>query len=103
MSGRPAARVGDLVAHPIPPVLTPGPGSPDTLIGFRPAWRALVDVHVCATPLPPSPHGPGVVIKGSSTVLINFVPATRVGDQVIESCGPPNPIIMGCPTVLIGG
>lgn len=36
-----AARVLDPVTHPIPPVLTGGPGSPDVMIGGQPAWRAL--------------------------------------------------------------
>jgi uncharacterized Zn-binding protein involved in type VI secretion len=38
---------------------------------------------------------------GSSTVLIEGVPAARQGDTVVES-GPPNTIVGGCPTVLIG-
>ncbi len=38
---KPAARVGDSVAHPLPPVLTPGPGSFNVLIGGRPAWRGI--------------------------------------------------------------
>jgi uncharacterized Zn-binding protein involved in type VI secretion len=29
------------------------------------------DIHLCTTPLPLPPHGPGVVIDGSATVLIN--------------------------------
>lgn len=37
----PAARITDTVAHPLPPVLTPGPGSVNTLIGFLPAWRGI--------------------------------------------------------------
>ncbi|MDG3005795.1 PAAR domain-containing protein [Paludisphaera mucosa] len=37
----PAARMTDPVAHPLPPVLTPGPGSPNVLIGNLPAWRGM--------------------------------------------------------------
>ncbi|MDR3618420.1 MAG: PAAR domain-containing protein [Paludisphaera borealis] len=37
----PAARVGDPVAHPLPPVLGPGPGSVNVLIGNQPAWRGM--------------------------------------------------------------
>jgi hypothetical protein len=37
----PAARITDNVVHPLPPVLTPGPGSPNVLIGFLPAWRGI--------------------------------------------------------------
>lgn len=37
----PAARVGDPVAHPLPPTLGPGPGSLNVLIGNQPAWRGM--------------------------------------------------------------
>jgi hypothetical protein len=53
------------------------------------------DIHVCTTPLPVPPHGPGVVI--------NNLPACRMGDTILEAVGPPNKIAMGCPTVIIGG
>lgn len=64
------------------------------------------DIHMCLTPLGPLPlptHGPGVVIDGSQTVLINNLPACRMGDTVLEALGPPNKIMMGLPTVIIGG
>ena len=62
------------------------------------------DIHNCLTPVPPPvPHGLGVVIDGSQTVLINNLPACRLGDTIIEALGPPNKIIMGLPTVIIGG
>jgi uncharacterized Zn-binding protein involved in type VI secretion len=103
--GRPAARINDPVAHPIPPLLSPGPGSPNVLIGGMPAWRGLVDIHNCGTPSGPTapPHGPGTVIDGSSTVLINGSPACCMGCTIMEAVGPPNKIVGGCPTVLIGG
>ena len=41
MSGKPAARVSDKVTHALPPSLVPGPGSPDVLIGYLPAWRGV--------------------------------------------------------------
>lgn len=37
----PAARVADPVAHPLPPVMGPGPGSLTVLIGLMPAWRGV--------------------------------------------------------------
>jgi uncharacterized Zn-binding protein involved in type VI secretion len=44
---------------------------------------------------------------GSTTVFINAQMACRMGDIVVEvpgaALGPVNPIIMGCPTVIIGG
>lgn len=64
------------------------------------------DIHTCVhmTPIPiPPPHGPGVVIDGSQTVLINNLPACRAGDTVLEAFGPPDKIMMGALTVLIGG
>jgi uncharacterized Zn-binding protein involved in type VI secretion len=61
------------------------------------------DIHACATPLPLPPHGPGVVIDGSQTVLINNLPACRMGDTIIEAVGPPNKIVRGEPRVIIGG
>ncbi len=61
------------------------------------------DKHICSTPLPVPPHGPGVVIDGSATVMINNAPACRMGDTVLEAVGPPNKIMKGCMTVIIGG
>lgn len=59
-------------------------------------------VHMAPVPLPP-PHGPGVVIDGSQTVQVNGLPACRLGDTILEAFGPPDKIMMGCPTVIIGG
>jgi uncharacterized Zn-binding protein involved in type VI secretion len=67
------------------------------------ASAAGADIHACATLLPPPPHGPGVVIDGSTTVLINGLPACRAGDTILEAVGPPDEIAMGEPTVIIGG
>jgi uncharacterized Zn-binding protein involved in type VI secretion len=98
-----AARVGDPTSHtpltPMPPVL----GSPNVLIGGQPAWRAVTDVHVCPLVSGVVPHVGGVVVKGSTSVLINGFPAARQGDQVMEGGGGPNAILMGYKSVLIGG
>jgi uncharacterized Zn-binding protein involved in type VI secretion len=146
-------------------MLTPGPGCPQVLIGFLPAWRGMplaavaalkaakqvadvtiqvaesatkaaagtpgapaayaaeqatkasvlasmssaissaaagADIHSCVTPLPVPPHGPGVVINASSTVMIGFLPAARLGDTILEAAGPSNSITKGCATVIIG-
>lgn len=64
---------------------------------------AGADIHMCATPLPVPPHDPGVVIDGSMTVVINNLPACRMGDTILEAVGPPNKIAKGEMTVLIGG
>jgi uncharacterized Zn-binding protein involved in type VI secretion len=94
-----AARVGDVTAHGTP--LAPGPGSTNVLIGGMPAWRAGTDMHTCPLVTGVVPHVGGVVAMGSVTVLINNLPAARQGDIITES-GPPNSIVMGCPTVMIG-
>lgn len=94
-----AARIGDITSHGTP--LSPGPGSPNVIIGGMPAWRAISDFHTCPLATGPVPHVGGVVAMGSTTVLINGLPAARQGDLIVES-GPPNSIVMGCPTVIIG-
>ena len=64
---------------------------------------AGADIHMCATPVPVPPHGPGVVIDGSATVLIDNLPAARLGNTVLEALGGPNKIAKGEMTVIIGG
>ncbi len=62
----------------------------------------MTDTHVCPIPCPIPPHGPGMVTRGSQTVIISGLPAVRQGDQVFEAAGGSNPVAMGCPTVIIG-
>jgi uncharacterized Zn-binding protein involved in type VI secretion len=97
--GMPVARVGDNTAHGTP--LNPGPGSINVLIGGRPAWRVGVDLHLCPLVTGGVPHATGVVLVGSSSVLINGAFAVRVNDQIVENA-PPNSIVSGDTTVLIG-
>lgn len=95
-----AARMSDMTSHGTP--LAPGPGSANVLVGGLPAWRAVGDMHTCPLVTGVVPHAGGVVLLGSTTVLINNLPAARQGDLIVEA-GPPNTIVMGCPTVIIGG
>lgn len=101
----PAARITDSTTHGAP--LSPGPGSPDVLIGYLPAWRALIDQHACPAVSISGADGVGMVMMGSTTVLIDYMPACRLGDIVVEkpglAMGPMDPIIMGEMTVIIGG
>ena len=48
------------------------------------------------------PDGPGIVVTGSQTVIINGFPACRAGDTIQEATSV-NTVAAGCPTVLIGG
>jgi uncharacterized Zn-binding protein involved in type VI secretion len=97
--GQPAARAGDPTAHGGVIVA----GAPTVFIGKMPAAR-LGDTHVCpmVTPgTPPIPHVGMPIAKGSAGVNICGMPAARVGDMA-PCVGPPDVIVMGCPTVNIG-
>jgi uncharacterized Zn-binding protein involved in type VI secretion len=61
------------------------------LIAGQPAAR-VGDMCVCTGP-------PDIVAMGSTTVLIMGQPAARMGDLAAHG----GTIVMGCPTVLIGG
>ncbi len=97
----PAARAGDMHVCPmvtpgLPPIPHVGgpvlpPGCPTVLVGMMPAARAT-DMCLCVGP-------PDVIAKGSMTVLIGKMPAARMGDLTAHG----GTIVMGCPTVLIGG
>jgi uncharacterized Zn-binding protein involved in type VI secretion len=94
----PAARLTDMHVCPMVTGVVPhvggpivAPGHPMTLIGFLPAAR-VTDQCVCVGP-------PDVIVKGSATVMIGFLPAARIGDMTAHGGN----IVMGCPTVIIGG
>lgn len=97
----PAARVGDTTAHG--GVIT-GPGVPNVLIGGMPA-SVVGDMHVCpmVTPgTPPIPHVGGPTSSpGAPTVLIGGRPAATIGSMCV-CVGPPDSIVMGAPTVMLG-
>lgn len=78
---------------PVPHVGGPiiGPGVPTVLIGKLPA-AVMGDMATCVGP-------PDTIIKGSTTVMIGGKPAARMGDTTAHG----DSIIMGCPTVIIGG
>jgi len=93
-----AARVGDMHTCPMLTVLVPHvggpilpPGCPTVLIGGMPAAR-VGDLATCTGP-------PDSIVKGSSSVMIGGMPAARMGDTTAHG----GSIIIGCPTVLIGG
>ncbi|WP_223233311.1 PAAR domain-containing protein [Chitinophaga sp. CF418] len=68
-----------------------GPGVPTVLIGGMPA-ATVGDMLVCTGP-------PDVIVKGSATVMIGGKPAARMGDTTAHG----GSIVLGCPTVMIGG
>ncbi len=97
MAGLPAARMGDAMAHGGTIVV----GFPTVLIGGQPAAR-MGDMHACPQVTGIVPHVGGPILKGSLTVLIGGMGAARVGDPA-TCVGPPDTILAGEPTVLIGG
>lgn len=93
-----AARIGDMHVCPMfngpsPHIGGPviGPGVPTVLIGGMPAV-CVGDMCTCAGP-------PDSIIMGSATVLIGGKPAARMGDSTAHG----GSIVLGCPTVIIGG
>jgi uncharacterized Zn-binding protein involved in type VI secretion len=97
----PASRLSDMHVCPmvtpgVPPI--PHVGGPilpaccpTVLIGNLPAAR-VTDMATCVGP-------PDVIVKGSVTVLIGKLPAARIGDSTAHG----GTIVVGWPTVLIGG
>jgi len=94
----PAARVTDMHTCPMSdgpkphvggPILPPG--CPTVLIGMMPAAR-VGDMATCIGP-------PDSIVKGSATVMIGGMPAARIGDNTAHG----GVIVVGCPTVMIGG
>lgn len=95
-----AVRTGDVTLHGNP--LSSVGGSPDVLVGGRPAWRGCMDYHTCPLSTAGAPHNGGTVFGGDLTVLINGMPAVRCGDFLLEAPGGPNTIVSGATDVLIG-
>ena len=77
------------VPHVGGPILPPG--TPTVLIGGTPA-ACVGDMLVCVGP-------PDSIAAGSATVMIGGKPAARMGDSTAHG----GSIVLGCPTVLIGG
>jgi uncharacterized Zn-binding protein involved in type VI secretion len=123
----PASVMGDQVIqpgphchtpHPIGPVPAPVPHPPlplnivtacamTVLIGNTPAATATSQTVPCTLP-GCAPGGPGIIMMGSPTVMINNLPAARMGDQTNHpACVAPIPAPMGqiigpgVPTVII--
>jgi uncharacterized Zn-binding protein involved in type VI secretion len=94
----PASRVSDMHACPAVTGVVPHVGGPilppggiTVLIGSLPAAR-MGDMCTCVGP-------PDSILKGSATVMIGGKPAARMGDN----CAHGGTIVLGLPTVMIGG
>lgn len=98
----PAARLTDFhqcpMTTPAGPVQVPhvggpiaGPCAPTVVIGGLAAAK-VGDMYVCVGP-------PDSLVQGSATVRVMGVPAARMGDKTAHG----GTIMLGCPTVIIGG
>jgi len=99
--GMPAARVTDMHVCPevtpgVPPIPHVGgpilPPCAVTVLTCSLPQARVTDMATCVGP-------PDVIVKGSATVLVNDLPAARLGDTTAHG----GTIILGAPTVLIGG
>ena len=94
----PAARVTDMHVCPMVTGIVPHVGGPilppcaiQVLIGGLPAAR-ITDLATCVGP-------PDMIIMGSSSVFIQYLPAARIMDSTVHG----GMIVLGCFTVIIGG
>jgi uncharacterized Zn-binding protein involved in type VI secretion len=94
----PAARILDMVACPMFTGPAPHVAAPillnisfNTMIGMLPAAK-LGSMALCQGIIP------NPIIKGSAGVMINSMPAARIGDNAAHG----GAIILGLPTVIIG-
>ncbi len=76
------------VPHVGGPILPPG--APTVLIEFLPA-ATVTNMLTCVGP-------PDTIVKGSTGVFINGLPAARIGDLTAHG----GVIVMGSPNVIIG-
>ncbi|MEO8052689.1 MAG: PAAR domain-containing protein [Acidobacteriota bacterium] len=94
----PAARVTDMHVCPMVTGIVPHVGGPilppcamTVIIGGMPAAR-ITDMALCVGP-------PDIIVMGSMSVLIEYLPAARMLDNTAHG----GMIVMGCFTVMIGG
>ncbi|MBV1881729.1 MAG: PAAR domain-containing protein [Pseudomonadales bacterium] len=95
---KPAARILDMHVCPMVTGVVPhvggpivAPSAPTVLLGNMPA-AGMGSAVTCVGP-------PDSIVVGSATVLIGKKPAARIGDSTAHG----GAIVVGCPTVLIGG
>ncbi len=127
MAGKPAARITDSVSHPAPPVLNPGPGSPNVLIGSLPAWRGVpsaaagvlqaakqvsdaviktaeaATAAAAGTPAAPAAKAAEEATKAAAAAQMGSMITSMAGGADIHTCATPLPIPPHGPGVVIDG
>lgn len=123
----PAARITDNVMHPLPPVLVPGPGSMNVLIGFLPAWRGIMAAAAAAiqsakaisdtaiqvaeaatlaaagTPGAPAAKAAEETVKATAAATMGSMITSMAGGADIHTCATPLPIPPHGPGVVVDG
>lgn len=96
--GAPISRLTDMhvcpmTTGPVPHVGGPiiGPGMPTVLAGNMPV-AVMGDACICVGP-------PDSIVMGSTTVMVGNKPAAKMGSSTAHG----GTIVLGCPTVLVGG
>lgn len=127
MPGKPAARLTDAVAHPLPPLLGPGPGSPNVLIGRLPAWRGVPAAAAAAlqsarqvsdaaiqaaeaatlaavgTPGLPAAKAAEEAVKAGAAAQMGSLIGSLAGGADLHACATPLPLPPHGPGVVIDG
>lgn len=127
MPGKPAARLTDNVIHPAPPVLGPGPGSPNVLIGMLPAWRGVpgavagalqaakqisdtvimaaeaATVAAAGTPGLPAAKAAEEATKAAAAAQMGSLITSMADGADIHTCATPLPLPPHGPAVVIDG
>ncbi|HUO22235.1 MAG TPA: PAAR domain-containing protein [Caulobacteraceae bacterium] len=94
----PAARVTDMHVCPMVTGVVPHVGGPilppcaPTVLTVGLPQARVTDLLTCVGP-------PDTIAKGSATVLVSKLPAARMGDITAHG----GTIVLGAPTVIIGG
>jgi uncharacterized Zn-binding protein involved in type VI secretion len=95
---KPAARFSDMHTCPMVTGVVPHVGGPiippccPTVLTSMLFQARVGDMAVCVGP-------PDTIVLGSMTVLVGGMQAARMGDMTSHG----GVIVLGCPTVLIGG
>lgn len=92
-----AARIGDMHTCPMYDGKSPHVGGPimvggPTVTGANGPIARVGDMCQCSGP-------PDVIAKGSATVMVNGMPAARMGDNTVHG----GVIVAGAPNIEIGG
>ena len=96
--GVPLSRLTDMHVCPMVTGVVPhvggpivGPGVPTVLVGGMPA-AVMGDSCTCVGP-------PDSIVVGSATVMVGKKPVAKMGSSTSHG----GSVVLGCPTVLVGG